>query len=137
LPKLSRDQLVEVERELIKGAEAHGYPNDVWTLLRVAQVIEWVTSVSSGSSGSSIQCRSHRKGQFGQGEEARVLEGSRAVSEASEISVMPSEGKERRKVGLANQHRHVPPFGLGADKEGATRSQNVTSPPVSPRKGSV
>src|SRR5207248_6102087 len=32
LPKLSRDQLTYVELELIKGAEANGYPNDVWTL---------------------------------------------------------------------------------------------------------
>ena len=46
LPKLSRDQLTYVERELIKGAEANGYPNDVWTLQRVAEVIERVTGVS-------------------------------------------------------------------------------------------
>src|SRR5206468_8866971 len=46
LPKLSRDQLGQVERELIKGAEANGYPNDVWTLQRVAEVIERVTGVS-------------------------------------------------------------------------------------------
>jgi transposase len=46
LPKLSRDELVEVERELIKGAEANGYPNDVWTLQRVAEVIERATGVS-------------------------------------------------------------------------------------------
>jgi transposase len=46
LPKLSRDQLIQVERELIKGAEANGYPNDVWTLRRVAEVIEQVTGVS-------------------------------------------------------------------------------------------
>ena len=46
LPKLSRDQLAYVELELIKGAEANGYPNDVWTLQRVAEVIERVTGVS-------------------------------------------------------------------------------------------
>jgi transposase len=46
LPKLSHDQLVRVERELLKGAEAHGYPNDVWTLQRVAEVIERLTGVS-------------------------------------------------------------------------------------------
>jgi transposase len=46
LPKLSRDQLVQVESELIKGAEANGYPNDVWTLQRVAEVIERLTGVS-------------------------------------------------------------------------------------------
>jgi transposase len=31
---------------LIKGAEANGYPNDVWTLQRVAEVIERVTGVA-------------------------------------------------------------------------------------------
>jgi transposase len=46
LPKLSRDQLVQVESELLKGAEANGYPNDVWTLQRVAAVIERVSGVS-------------------------------------------------------------------------------------------
>jgi transposase len=46
LPKLSRDQLVQLEGELLKGAEANGYPNDVWTLQRVASVIERVSGVS-------------------------------------------------------------------------------------------
>ena len=46
LPKLSRDQLAQLESELIKVAEANGYPNDVWTLRRAAEVIERVTGVS-------------------------------------------------------------------------------------------
>src|SRR6266511_3877352 len=46
LPKLSRDQLAHVEHELLKGAEANGYPNDVWTLQRVAEVIERLTGVT-------------------------------------------------------------------------------------------
>src|SRR5437667_2492246 len=46
LPKLSREQLMRVEVELIKGAEANGYPNDLWTLKRAAEVIERVTGVS-------------------------------------------------------------------------------------------
>jgi transposase len=46
LPELSRDQFAYVELELVKGAEANGYPNDVWTLQRVAEVIERVTGVS-------------------------------------------------------------------------------------------
>ncbi len=46
LPKLSRDQLAQVEGELIRGAEANDYPNDVWTLQRAAEVIERVTGVS-------------------------------------------------------------------------------------------
>jgi transposase len=46
LPKLTRDQLAQVEVELVKGAEANGYPNELWTLKRVAEVIERVTGVS-------------------------------------------------------------------------------------------
>ncbi len=46
LPKLSREQLGQVEVELAKGAEANGYPNDLWTLKRVAEVIERLTGVS-------------------------------------------------------------------------------------------
>src|SRR4051794_19660893 len=32
LPKVSREQLEQVEMELAKGAEANGFPNDLWTL---------------------------------------------------------------------------------------------------------
>ena len=46
LPKLSRDELGHVEGELLKGAEANGYPNDLWTLQRVAEVIEPLTGVT-------------------------------------------------------------------------------------------
>src|SRR3977135_3418733 len=46
LPKLSRDQLAQVEGELAKGAAANGYANDLWTLKRVAEVIERVTGLS-------------------------------------------------------------------------------------------
>ena len=31
-----------VSHELLKGADANGYPNDVWTVQRVAEVIEWL-----------------------------------------------------------------------------------------------
>jgi len=45
LPKVTREQLDQVETDLAKGAEANGYANDVWTLQRVAEVIERVTGV--------------------------------------------------------------------------------------------
>ena len=45
LPKVTREQLEQVEIQLAQGAEANGYPNDVWTLQRVAEVIERTTSV--------------------------------------------------------------------------------------------
>ena len=46
LPKLGRDQLGVIEVELARGAEAHGYANDLWTLQRVAEVIQRLTGVS-------------------------------------------------------------------------------------------
>src|SRR5262249_15214335 len=45
-PKLNDAQLAKVEEALARGAEANGYLTDVWTLPRVAEVIEQVTDVS-------------------------------------------------------------------------------------------
>src|SRR3954447_4669010 len=46
LPKLSRGQLAQVEVDLARGAEANGYPNDLWILKRVAEAIERLTGVT-------------------------------------------------------------------------------------------
>ena len=46
LPKLTDDQLVGVEENLAKGPKANGFPTELWTLARVATVIERVTGVS-------------------------------------------------------------------------------------------
>jgi len=45
-PKLTEAQLANVAHVLANGAEANGYTTDLWTLLRVAEVIERVTGVS-------------------------------------------------------------------------------------------
>jgi transposase len=45
MPRLSDEQLAEVEAELLHGPKAHGYPTDMWTLARVAEVIERLTGV--------------------------------------------------------------------------------------------
>ncbi|MBB5156824.1 winged helix-turn-helix domain-containing protein [Saccharopolyspora phatthalungensis] len=45
MPKLSDEQLAEVETELIKGPRAHGFATEMWTLARVSEVIERVTGV--------------------------------------------------------------------------------------------
>lgn len=42
---LSDGQLAEVEAALADGPKAHGYPTDMWTLARVAEVIERTTGV--------------------------------------------------------------------------------------------
>jgi transposase len=43
--KLEATQLKAVERALLKGATANGYRTDLWTLKRVAEVIEKTTGV--------------------------------------------------------------------------------------------
>lgn len=45
-PRLEARQLRKVERALCQGARANGFGTDLWTLPRVAQVIERVTGVS-------------------------------------------------------------------------------------------
>src|SRR5215510_1754520 len=44
--KLTDAQFTEVRNALINGAEANGYATDVWTVPRVAEVIEHVTGVA-------------------------------------------------------------------------------------------
>jgi transposase len=46
LPKLTADQLGQIETELLRGAKSHGYPNELWTLRRVAEMIERIAGVS-------------------------------------------------------------------------------------------
>ncbi len=43
--RLRKDQVDLIQSELLKGALAHGYSSDLWTLPRVAQVIEAATAV--------------------------------------------------------------------------------------------
>lgn len=44
-PRLDRAALARVERALLQGAPAHGFATDLWTLPRVATVIERLTGV--------------------------------------------------------------------------------------------
>ena len=43
--KLDDAQLAQVQAALLRGPQAHGYATDMWTLGRVAEVIERVTGV--------------------------------------------------------------------------------------------
>jgi transposase len=45
MPRLSAQQLAEVETALTEGPKANGFATDMWTLARVAEVIERVTGV--------------------------------------------------------------------------------------------
>src|SRR5438552_11398982 len=44
-PKLNAKQLPQIAKELRRGARAHGFTTDLWTLPRVATVIERLTGV--------------------------------------------------------------------------------------------
>jgi transposase len=44
-PRLLPDQLAVIEKELLRGAVAHGYSADLWTLQRVAKLISSLTGV--------------------------------------------------------------------------------------------
>ena len=44
-PKVSEADLAKVGRALEKGPKANGFPTELWTLARVADVIEKVTGV--------------------------------------------------------------------------------------------
>lgn len=44
-PWLSDEQVAEVEAALTEGPKAHGFATDMWTLARVAEVIERVSGV--------------------------------------------------------------------------------------------
>ena len=46
LPRLDADQLARVEQALLQGPTANGFPTELWTLPRVADVIETVTGVA-------------------------------------------------------------------------------------------
>jgi transposase len=45
-PKVADDQLAAIEQALLKGALAHGFTTDVWTLERIAVVIQGLTGVA-------------------------------------------------------------------------------------------
>ena len=48
LPKLTDEQLAQVEQVLLKGPRANGFSTEMWTLTRVAEVIETLTGVRYG-----------------------------------------------------------------------------------------
>jgi transposase len=73
LPKLTDSQLVKVERALAKGPAHNGFPTELWTLARVATVIEKVTGVSYSTTQTSSILR-QRLGWSRQRPARRALE---------------------------------------------------------------
>jgi transposase len=73
LPRLSDDQLAEVVDALKKGPRANGYSTDLWTLARVAEVIETTTGVRLGQT-QTWETLSRRLGWSRQRPARRALE---------------------------------------------------------------
>ena len=44
-PRLSAEQLAQVEQELLRGPTAHGYATELWTLPRIGRLIRRLTGV--------------------------------------------------------------------------------------------
>jgi len=101
--KVTDADLAKVERALQKGPRANGYPTDLWTLARVAEVIEKVTGVKYHPGhvwkvlrrmGWSRQRRGHRA--LGERPLAQVKKNARArhawivFQDESGFSLLPS-----------------------------------------------
>jgi transposase len=72
-PRLSDDQLAEVVAALKKGPRVNGFATDLWTLARVAEVIEATTGVRYGST-QTWEILRHRLGWSRQRPARRALE---------------------------------------------------------------
>jgi transposase len=65
-PKIADEQLAGIEQALLEGALAHGFATEVWTLERIAVVIQGLTGVALSNPsvwrllrerlGWSVQC---------------------------------------------------------------------------------
>jgi transposase len=59
LPRLSDQQLTKVEKALVRGPQANGFATELWTLARVATVIETVTGVEYSTTQTWWILREH------------------------------------------------------------------------------
>jgi transposase len=59
LPRLSDQQLTKVEKALARGPQANGFATELWTLARVATVIESVTGVEYSTTQTWWILREH------------------------------------------------------------------------------
>jgi transposase len=73
LPRLSGEQVARVEEALLAGPQANGFATDVWTLGRVAEVIEKLTGVRN-SQTRTWEILRHRLGWTRQRPARRALE---------------------------------------------------------------
>jgi transposase len=73
LPRLTDEQVGEVEKALLAGPHSNGFETDLWTLARVADVIEKLTGVRY-SQTRTWEILRHRLGWSRQRPARRALE---------------------------------------------------------------
>jgi transposase len=114
LPKLSDQQLAKVETALSKGPRGNGFATELWTLARLATVIETVTGVSYSTTQTWWILR-ERLGWSRQRPARKALEGAQEAIAAWACDRWPVVKKRptaarvdrrRRRVGLL-----APPLG--------------------------
>jgi transposase len=86
VPRLSDGQLARVEQALLDGATAHGFVGELWTLDRVATVIQHLTGVQHHPAWVWALLR-HRLGWSVQRPRRRAAE--REVAAPSSASTSP------------------------------------------------
>jgi transposase len=77
-PRLSDSQLAQIEQALLKGATAHGFVGELWTLQRIVVVIERLTGVHHHPAHVWALLR-HRLGWSVQRPKRRAVERDQAI----------------------------------------------------------
>ena len=114
VPRLTDEQLVKVERALAKGPTRNGFPTELWTLSRVATVIEKVTGVSYSTTQTWSILRT-RLGWSRQRPARRAIEADQDAIAAWARDRWPVVKKRQAAPGVDRLRRRVglltPPFG--------------------------
>jgi len=130
-PRLSDGQLAQVQAALVAGPKAHGFATDMWTLARVAQVIEQVTGVRYSPSQTWLILR-QRLGWTRQRPARRAVErDDEAIEQWVKRDGRGSKGgSTTRRVDLLPGRERVLPAARREGHLGSTRSDAGVAPPV-------
>ncbi len=131
MPRLSDEQLAEVEAALAEGPKVNGFPTDLWTLARVAEVIERVTGVRYSTTQTWTILR-ERPGWSRQRPARRAVERD---DEAIEVWVAKDWPRIKKRPAPRGPdpfpgRKRVLPASGGEGHLGATRSDTGAAAPV-------
>jgi transposase len=136
LRKLSEDQLAQVQAALVKGPRANGFATEMWTLARVAEVIETVSGVRYSQTQTWTILR-QRLGWSRQRPARRAVErNDEAIATwvKQDWPRIKKRAAPRRLDHLPRRERVLPPP-TGESDLGAERPDTSATAPVSPGPG--